>query len=328
MTHYQQQVSKQQQAQIWEKALEDSAVKFAESSLKFPQEQIFATEILMKNEYLLNVAVKDPSSLKLAMFNVSAIGLSLNPSLGLAYLIPRKHKHDEPPRVVLDISYMGLIAIGVETGAILCAKSELVYASDSFIYKGPMVKPVHECDPFAGEKDRGLLRGGYCQAMLPSGEFLIEVMSITDMDKIRDKSEAFKKNVGPWMDWPEEMQKKCLVKRAAKWWPKSSPRLANALKVLNQDNGEGLAILANQSSVSRILPEPPKSEQISPTVSGMIKSLIDRAVKTSSFKACEEYMKDRIKDQYELDYALTELKKAKTDLEQQEFLKLRIQTKQ
>ena len=46
------------------------------------QEQIFATQLLMNNSYLLDVAKKNLSSLRLAMYNVAAVGLTLNPNQG------------------------------------------------------------------------------------------------------------------------------------------------------------------------------------------------------------------------------------------------------
>jgi len=96
------------------------------SGLEFNQEQIFATQMLMHNSYLLGVAQENPTSLRMAMYNVAAVGLSLNPNQGLAYLVPRRLRSGEDPKVMLDISYRGLISIGVESGSIHWAKPELV----------------------------------------------------------------------------------------------------------------------------------------------------------------------------------------------------------
>lgn len=293
----------------WHSAIEASAAKFAESSLDFTQEQIFATQQLMNNSYALEVAKNSTSSLKLAMYNVAAVGLSLNPNLGLAYLVPRRLRKNEPPRIVLDISYRGLIAIGVDVGSIRWAKSELVYENDQFTYQGPAEKPIHICDPFSN--DRGVLRGGYCIAELPSGGFLVEAMSVAEMDKIRDKSEAFKKGFGPWVEWEEQMRLKCPVKRGSKWWP-PSPRLAKALQILNEDNGEGLASLAdNSQTVPGPLSPPPLRQEVSLTTQNMVQQLVNRAVQTGGFEACKELLESRIKSMGELSFALNELEKAK-----------------
>ena len=296
----------------WCKSLESSAAKFAESTLDFSHEKIFATEQLLKNSYSLSVAIDNPESLKLAMFNVSAMGLSLNPSMGLAYLVPRRLRANEKPRIVLDISYRGLIAIGVETGSILWAKSELVCANDTFVYKGPAEKPEHIFDPFGTPQERGALRGAYCMAELPSGSFMIEPMSKTDMDKIRDKSEAFKNNVGPWIDWPEQMQLKCPVKRGSKWWPKSTPRLSNAIQLLNEVNGEGLAALADASNTVVSLPPPLPRNEIPQDVLFDIDRHVQRAVQNGAYEACKELMESRMKHPGQLAFALKELDDAKS----------------
>ena len=302
----------------WHQAIESSKDKFSGSSLNFDQEKIFATQLLMNNSYLLDVAKKNHKSLRLAMYNVAAVGLTLNPNQGLAYLVPRRLRRDDPPVVMLDISYRGLITIGVETGAIRWAKAELVYEKDQFTYKGPAEKPDHFCDPFS--TDRGTVRGGYCIAEIPSGGVLVEPMSKADMDKIRDSSEAFKKGLGPWVNWEDQMQLKSVVKRASKWWPKSTPRMAEALQVLNEDNGEGLAVLSKDMAVVGTLPSPPNRNEVSLTVQNTVKQLVDRAVQQNAFEACREYMDSRFNNPAELSFAYCELDKAKAESQMQEKL--------
>ena len=307
----------QQQQQVaasgkkdWHKIIASSEEKFTSSGLEFNQEQIFATQMLMHNSYLLDVAMKNPTSLRLAMYNVAAVGLSLNPNQGLAYLVPRRLRSNEDPKVMLDISYRGLISIGVETGAIHWAKPELVYSNDKkFIYKGVAQIPEHDFDPF--DTDRGDVRGGYCIAELSTGGVLVEAMSKADMDKIRNKSEAYKKGFGPWVEWEDQMQLKSIVKRASKWWPISTPRMAKALQILNEDNGEGLAILANDKAVIAQLPSPPNRDEVPVIVQNNIQKMLNRAVSQNAYEACKELMQSRIKDPSHLSFAISELEKAK-----------------
>lgn len=302
----------------WNQAIEAAQAKFKQSTLDFKQEQIFAVQLLINNPYAMKVARENPESLKLAMYNVAAVGLSLNPSQGLAYLVPRRVNRNEPPRICLDISYRGLIAVGVDVGSILWAKSELVYEKDQFQYKGPAEKPAHIADPF--DDDRGALRGAYCLAELPNGGFLVETMSIKEMNKIRDRSEAYKNGVGPWVDWEEQMRLKTVVKRASKWWPQAqaNPRLGSAINVLNDENGEGIVFNNNYepqqnepvAPTLEQLPPPPKAEDVSGELRQMVKRFVDRAVQSQSFEACREVFGQRIGDQGELAFALNELKKA------------------
>jgi len=309
MSQQQQQVATSEKKD-WHKIIASSEEKFTSSGLEFNQEQIFATQMLMHNSYLLEVAIKNPTSLRLAMYNVAAVGLSLNPNQGLAYLVPRRLRSNEDPKVMLDISYRGLISIGVESGAIHWAKPELVYSNDKkFIYKGPAQIPEHDFDPF--DTDRGDVRGGYCIAELPTGGVLVEAMSKADMDKIRNKSEAFKKGFGPWKDWEDQMQLKSIVKRASKWWPMSTPRMAKALQILNEDNGEGLAVLANDKAVITQLSSPPNRDEVPVIVQNNIQKMLDRAVSQNAYEACKELMQSRIKDPSHLSFAISELEKAK-----------------
>lgn len=294
----------------WHKIIASSEEKFTSSGLEFNQEQIFATQMLMHNSYLLDVAIKNPTSLRLAMYNVAAVGLSLNPNQGLAYLIPRRLRSSEDPKVMLDISYRGLISIGVETGAIHWAKPELVYSNDKkFIYKGVAQIPEHDFDPF--DTDRGDVRGGYCIAELSTGGVLVEAMSKADMDKIRNKSEAYKKGFGPWVEWEDQMQLKSIVKRASKWWPISTPRMAKALQILNEDNGEGLAVLVNDKAVITQLPSSPNRDEVPVIVQNNIQKMLNRAVSQNAYEACKELMQSRIKDPSHLSFAISELEKAK-----------------
>lgn len=301
-----------QQSKIMHQAIQSSAAKFADSQLDFDKEQVFAVEQLMKNSYSMKIATQNPQSVKLAMYNVAMVGLSLNPQLGQAYLIPRRTRSNEDPKIVLDISYRGLIDIGTSSNSILCAKSVLVYSNDHFKFNGPMEKPEHDFDPFLAKADRGELKGAYCQAKLPSGDYLIETMSVEDMHEVRNKSEAYKHNVGPWVDWAEQMYLKCPVKRGFKWWPNNNQRMASALKLLNEENGEGIVTESTSTSNVVSMPVPTTLDQVSPEVQQRVSTLVHRASQANAWSACHELMKNRIKDQSDLAFALHQLSLAKS----------------
>ena len=61
-----QQMSKREQNEIWSKAISASKERFDNTNLAFDQEQVFATQMLLNNDYLMDVAIKDPSSLRMA----------------------------------------------------------------------------------------------------------------------------------------------------------------------------------------------------------------------------------------------------------------------
>lgn len=210
------------------------------SGLIYQVEAMFAMQQLQKNDYMWNVANSAPASVRNAVINVAAIGLSLNPATSYAYLVPRDKQ------ICLDISYQGLLKIATDTGSIRWGKAELVYKNDKFIYKGVGQPPEHEADVFG---DRGEFVGVYCIAKTSDGEYLVETIKADDIYQIRDKSEAYKTfKAGkarqcPWVDFFGEMTKKTCIKRASKTWPKSQrgDRLQEAIKILN-DGGEGLEL--------------------------------------------------------------------------------------
>ncbi len=194
--------------------------------LNFKKEANFALQILKGNSFLTGVAQKNPDSLQNAITNIAAIGISLNPAVKEAYLVPRGNQ------VCLDISYIGLVKLATDTGAIDWVQAEIVKAHDQFEYQGVGKAPIHKMNPFG---DRGEVIGVYCVAKLSTGESLSTIMSKADCDSIRDKSSQAAQK-GPWKDFYEEMLKKTVIKRASKLWPKSE-RVQQAVEVLNEHEG-------------------------------------------------------------------------------------------
>lgn len=191
------------------------------------KESQFAIQSLAANDYLSRIALTNPVSLQNAIINIASIGISLNPALKHAYLVPRKGN------VCLDISYMGLLHIAQSDGAILWGQSKLVYTNDKYENIGIDKAPIHKANSFG---DRGNVVGCYCTVKLPNGDFLTEEMSIDDIHNIRNRSETYKKNSGPWVSDAGEMTRKTVVKRAYKYWPKCD-QLSKAIDVINEHEG-------------------------------------------------------------------------------------------
>lgn len=204
--------------------------------LKFESECLFAKQQLMKNNFSLNTAANNQASLRGAILNVAAIGITLNPALAHAYLVPRDGA------ICLDVSYRGLVKLATDSGAIEWAKAVLVYEGDEFKWRGPAEAPLHEADVFDEKRINAKspldnLKGGYCIAKLSTGEVMVEVMTAGEITAVRDSSKAKK---GPWAGkWAGEMAKKTLVKRASKSWPQSNgrQRLDDAIQILNEHEG-------------------------------------------------------------------------------------------
>jgi recombination protein RecT len=193
--------------------------------ISFNKEVQFAMQVFSGNAGLIEAARKNPESLEYAMLRIASIGISLNPALAEAYLIPRAGK------VVLDISYRGLMKLATDTGSILWVQAQTVREKDNFAFNGIGTPPKHEMNPFG---QRGEIVGVYCVARTVDGDSLTTMMSLDECLEIRDKSSQAK--FGPWKDWGEEMMKKTVIKRASKLWPKSD-RLNSAIQVINEHEG-------------------------------------------------------------------------------------------
>ena len=210
-----------------------------DKSLNFEREAGFAMQQLSRNKYTMDAALNNRQSVYDAMVNVAAIGRSLNPATKEAYLVPRDG------RICLDVSYIGLLATAVDSGAIMWGQARLVHERDTFELHGFDKAPTHSYNPFA--KDRGEVVGTYVVVKTATGDFLTDTMTIDEAYAIRDRSAAWKSSKsGPWKTDEGEMVKKTIVKRASKMWPKSA-QLDQAIHMLNTENGEGLAVLADEA---------------------------------------------------------------------------------
>lgn len=207
-------------------------------SINFDREAEFALQALYGNDFAMKIAMQNRQSVIAAVVNIAAIGISLNPAKKQAYLVPRDGK------ICLDISYMGLMDLAIDSGSIRWGQAELVYAADTFELNGVDREPTHKRNPFA--PDRGAVVGVYVVVKTADGDYLTDTMSREEIDGIMARSQSVKSGKSsPWKtDWGE-MAKKTVVKRAYKYWPKTE-RLDTAIHHLNTDGGEGLAVLEQQ----------------------------------------------------------------------------------
>ncbi|MBN8887543.1 MAG: recombinase RecT [Rudaea sp.] len=221
--------------QPYQEGIQNSKQRFEKiggNLINYDRESIFAMQALMKNDFALSTANRNKQSVQLAMINVASTGLTLNPANGYAYLVPRDGA------IVLDISYKGLIKIATDSGSILWARADVVREGDTFVYNGPAAAPTHQTDPFKADASERPIVGAYAIAKTKEGDILTECMAWAEIEKIREKSSAYtKKKSGPWVEWPDQMAKKAVIKRASKTWPYTTDKLAQAIDVANESEG-------------------------------------------------------------------------------------------
>lgn len=189
-----------------------------EYKMNFNREAGFAIQILTNNPYLLKC---DADSIKHAVVNVALTGITLNPALKYAYLVPRKVKNEL--KCILDISYMGMIKILTDAGAVKNVDAGVIYQNDRYDFRrgsDPYFKHVPALS------NRGEKIGAYAIAFLRDGGFQYEILGREDIEKVRATSESWKNEEGrkysPWETWEEEMWKKTALKKLFKLLPKTN----------------------------------------------------------------------------------------------------------
>lgn len=225
----------------------------AEPSINFKRESEFAMQIFANNDYLAKIAVANPVSTRSAVMNVAGIGISLNPAQKLAYLVPRKGS------ICLDISYMGLMHIAQQSGAIKWCQSAIVRKNDQFRREGLDKPPIHIYNDFDTAEQRGDIVGAYVVIKTDDGDYLTHTMRIDAIFAIRDRSDAWKKYKSdnskkcPWVTDEEQMILKTVVKQAAKYWPRRE-RLDAAIDHVNTEGEEGINFSAERQPERDITP--------------------------------------------------------------------------
>ncbi|WP_265524903.1 recombinase RecT, partial [Providencia rustigianii] len=237
----------------------------SEPSIAFKRESEFAMQLFANNDYLATVAVNNVVSVRSAVMNIAAIGISLNPAQKLAYLVPRDKK------ICLDISYMGLMHIAQQSGAIKWCQSSIVRQNDNFQLTSIDTAPRHEYNAFATQEQRGEIVGAYTVVKTEDGDYLTHTMAIADIYSIRDRSSAWKAWISkkakcPWVTDEEQMILKTVVKQAAKYWPRRE-RLDQAIDYVNTEAGEGIDFKNEQSQARDVTPA---SEQQMDDITGLM----------------------------------------------------------
>jgi recombination protein RecT len=197
--------------------------------VKWEEESQFAIQSLQKNAGLIECAAY---TIQNAIVNIAAVGLTLNPADQYAYLVPEYNNQTKQKECNLRISFKGLIKNATDTGSIIWVKAEIVKENDKFQYSGPTTTPEHSMDPFS---ERGDSVGVYCIAKTAEGDVLVDIMKWDEVMKVKGCA----KTSMVWNQWPEEMAKKAIIKRAAKQWPKTKKTsvLNKTISVMNESEG-------------------------------------------------------------------------------------------
>ena len=208
----------------------ETAKKMGIPNERYVQECNFAMQAMLKNTYLIGCAKNHPDEFVSALNNVLLTGMTLNPTLNVAYLVPYKGV------VQMQTSYMGKKSYAINTGLCKDIDCSLVFKGEEFaISKGTNPSIKHIPNPWASHIADTLL-GGYYVITYSSGKIAFDTMSKEDIEAIKKRSPSVGSGKqSPWDTDYFEMCKKTLINRAYKQLPKigMSPEAQRALEIIN-----------------------------------------------------------------------------------------------
>lgn len=167
-----------------------------------------------------------------------------------------------------------------KAGAIKHATADIVREGDVFdVVRGLTPDLIHKPAPGG----TGAVTAAYCVYTLPDGTRDFQVMWLSELEKVRDSSNAWKTyqrdktKTCPYNYWPEEMHKKAVVKRTMKLFEGASIELSQLLEADHMAMGfdrfgeqpEPIAMpkiltasTEAEPSPQETAPEPPAAEQM------------------------------------------------------------------
>jgi len=162
----------------------------------------------------------DRTSLFSAVMTCAQLGLEPDGVLGQAYLVP--FKSGGGMKVQFIPGYKGLLTLARNSGEIASVQAHEVCEQDSFSYEyGLNEHLTHR--PAEGE--RGAITHFYAYAKFKDGGHVFEVMTLRDIERVRDASEGYRAfkagriRSTPWGEHFVQMGRKTAIRRLANYLP-------------------------------------------------------------------------------------------------------------
>lgn len=150
-----------------------------------------------------------------ALMMCAYTGLEPGPG-GEAYLLPYKNNKTQKMEVQFQEGYKGKVKLCRNSSELSTINANVVYENDKFSYSYGLNEHL---DHVPTDGERGKIIKAYAYAKLKDGSHQFTVMTMADINKRRNASKA--KDCGPWVDWPEEMIKKTMIRSLTKLLPLS-----------------------------------------------------------------------------------------------------------
>jgi recombination protein RecT len=174
-----------------------------------------------------------PVSIAACVVQSSILGLEPSSVLGEAYLVPFWNSKTKRKECQLIPGYMGLVKLARNSGEVSMIDAQIVYQNDDFDFeKGSETQWRHKW-PKTGARGRKI--GVWAGYVLKDGSKNFEYWSIEQIHEHRDKFskgayDREGKLTGAWLDAPDWMEKKTVIRQVIKLMPKSV-EMATALSL-------------------------------------------------------------------------------------------------
>lgn len=220
-----------------------------------------------------DVRAADPITTLGAIFEIAALGLRLEPSLGHAYIESRWNRDKGGHEASAQVQYRGLIQLAFQNPEVVDVEAMIVHQHDEFRFcKGTNQELYHTWD--VSRSDRGPMRAVYSGLRFASGYYSFQTYSMDDILVSRqqilaqkgihievrsDKSERYFKldrDTGaevplasdrvariPWIANLRPMAMKTAIRWSAKYWKlgHTFERAAQLVGIAEAGESQGLA---------------------------------------------------------------------------------------
>lgn len=184
------------------------------------------------------------ASLLEAVTQAAILGIEPNDGTGRAYLIPYGREAQ------LQLGYRGVVDLAYRSGQIALIDCQVVREGDDFEVGLGTEPSVHHIPCLDGG---GAMRGVYAVVRVKGTDYpVVEVMGLGEIERIKRMSRGASKGDSPWQQWPEEMARKSVLRRATKRCP-SSTELHRALAYEDAHVGVPLEDAMNKNRAAEIL---------------------------------------------------------------------------
>lgn len=163
------------------------------------------------------------ASLLGALMLSAQTGLEPGP-MGHVYLVPRTNKGVKECQWML--GYKGIIDLARRSGQLLSIEAREVCERDDFTYSYGLDEELTHRPAMDG--DRGPIVAAWGLAKFKDGGHYFVVLSRSDIDAAKDRSDAAKRGYGPWITDYAAMARKTVIRRMAPYLPLSAEQ-ANAI---------------------------------------------------------------------------------------------------